>query len=188
MVSVCAEEIDIITEIEKFLKDPRSLDQSQKVIKSLGGLAKYQLKPNNPHEAYARTVLYSSTGLEVMVASWTQHQECLPHDHGSSNGLVINLIGRFEETSYRWKEGLLTPSRSVLHNTEGSLLEVSVAHIHSMHCKDPGGLTLHIYAPAINGMKVFDLNLRRTLTVANNCGAWVPLNPVQIVNEISWNN
>ncbi len=187
MISLRKDDVDLIDEIEKLLLNPQSSAQRQRVVSSVGGLTKYQLKPNHSHEAYARTVLYSTPALEVMVASWTQFQECLPHDHGSSNGMVINLIGQFEETSYRWLDGLLVRRHSVLHNIENSLLEVSVANIHSMHCKNPGGLTLHIYAPAIDGMKVFDMNLRRTLTVANNCGAWVPLNPAQVINEIHWN-
>ena len=177
---------ELIIQIHKLLNRPDSIDNKLKIIQYLGNLQRFQIKPKFPHEAYARTVRYSTEGLEVMIASWNQNQECLPHNHGASKGLVINLIGQFEETFYAWRQGTLTPVHSVLHKEEGSILEIGVSSIHSMHCKDVGGLTLHIYAPAIDKMKVFDLKNSRTLTVVNNCGAWIPLEQDQIINENYW--
>lgn len=180
-------ELELIDLVEQLFRNADSRAHRQAVIGAIGPIDQFRKRPQNPHEAYARNVIYSTPTLEIMIASWTQNQECLPHDHGASNGMVINLSGRFEETAYQWQTGLLIPTGSTVHGVVNSLIEVNIAHIHSMHCKDEGGLTLHMYAPAIQNMKVFDLNLRRTLVVANNCGAWVPLDPSQIQAIQNWN-
>lgn len=157
------------------------------VIAELGDLKQYVRAPNAAHEAYSRTVLYSTPELEIMVACWRQNQECLPHDHGYSNGCVINLLGRFIETSYIWSGGKLVSDEKYIHNHLNSLLDIGAADIHSMHCTDAVGLTLHMYSPAIDDMKVFDLAHERTLVVANNCGSWIPTDESQILKVQSWN-
>ena len=48
------------------------------------------------------------------------------------------------------------------------------------------GLSLHIYFPRIEKMRVYDVEGRRTLVVSDNCGAWIPRQPEQLVNETAW--
>lgn len=156
------------------------------LLSELGFLDHYLRSPEMTHEAYSRTVLLSTPELEVMVASWRQGHECMPHDHGYSEGCVVNLLGRFKETSYAFEGEQLIKTGEAFHQNLYSLMDVDTARVHSMHCVDKEGLTLHIYSPAIDNMKVFDPSVRRTLTVANNCGAWIPVDQKQILKEQFW--
>lgn len=156
------------------------------LMAELGALQNYRLEPNAPNEAYSRSVLYSTPELEIMVACWRQNQECLPHDHGFSEGCVVNLQGRFVETSYSWEKQKLVTSGTWNHDQVLSIMDIGTSDIHSMHCVDPVGLTLHMYSPAINNMKVFDRNQERTLVVANNCGSWIPSDRSLILSESFW--
>lgn len=142
------------------------------------------LRVHPVNEPYGRKVLFRSDKFEVMLATWASGAECAPHDHGFSRGIVWLVEGDFSETHYELTENLVVIGKP-LARTMGTLLRVTPGDIHSMvaHC---GGMSLHIYTPSIHDMKVFDAEKRRTLTVTDDCGAWVPQNTAQIVNEEAW--
>jgi predicted metal-dependent enzyme (double-stranded beta helix superfamily) len=135
-------------------------------------------------EPYGRYILHRGDRFEVMLASWSRGAECAPHDHGFSNGVVWLLDGDFRETHYELEKNLAVLGKSVLR-PHGTLLAVTPGDIHSMVALD-GGVSLHIYTPPIEQMKVFDPNGRRTLIVNGDCGAWVPSSTAQILQEIQW--
>jgi hypothetical protein len=136
------------------------------------------------HDPYGRKVLYRSSSYEVMLATWALGAECAPHDHGFSNGVVWLAQGRFAEIRFAL-DGDLLPLGNPLKREPGVFLHVADGDIHSMRSLD-AGLSLHIYSPPIRAMKVFDRLTRSTLTVSDDCGAWVPQDPTQILDRQAW--
>ena len=123
-------------------------------------------------EPYGRRVLYRDGVGEVVLASWSGNEACAPHDHGTSLGAVFVVQGHFRETVYRMQSGLLE-AVSRRDFARGDLLPVEREEIHGMEPLEPG-VTLHVYAPPISCMRVFDRDRREALTVADECGAWIP--------------
>jgi hypothetical protein len=128
-------------------------------------------------------VLSAAPECEVMLARWTPGEACAPHDHGASAGWVFYLDQDFEEQSYVWRMDGLAPTEIFLHRA-GSFTEVRREEIHSCRCFGPG-LSLHVYFPRIEKMRVYDLVRRQTVTVTDDCGAWIPDQP-QRVQEAAW--
>jgi len=139
--------------------------------------------PSN-HYPYSRKLLYAGPECEVMLATWANSLSCAPHDHGISCGWVFYLQGDFEEMTYRWQDGLLKIDAKRLLPV-GSHIDISENTIHS--CKALSqGLSLHIYFPRIEGMRVHDLRNQQTLLVADDCGAWIPSNKKDVKEIIQW--
>jgi cysteine dioxygenase len=143
-------------------------------------------------EPYGRRPLYRETAGEVMLAGWRGGAECAPHDHAGGEGVVLVLVGTFTETEWLWHEGGLArgPSRRW---QAGDAIPVAVGGIHSMRAHgdrnddgQAGGTTLHLYRPAIAGMRVFDRARRQTLAVRDDCGAWIPRDEALIVSRVAW--
>jgi cysteine dioxygenase len=138
----------------------------------------------DPVTPYSRVVFSAAPECEIMLARWTPDRECAPHDHGASAGWVFYLEGNFVEESYRWQDGELISAGSHAHRA-GTHTEVRKDEIHSCKC-DGQGLSLHIYFPRIERMRVYDPEGRRTITVSDDCGAWIPDRPEQRVAETPW--
>lgn len=176
--------------LEKWVRLLIQGDGSQAVVeglkKSLLPLGQFIRAPLHANESYYRNKLIVMPDLEVMVASWKQNEECLPHDHGTSNGFVLALHGRFIETGYSWNGLQLEPYDRNMNYASGDLMSVKDGDIHSMRCLDRDGLTLHIYHPPVHRMKVYDLNNKTTYTVSDQTGAWVPQNTREILNQQKW--
>ncbi|RYZ79861.1 MAG: hypothetical protein EOP04_26955 [Proteobacteria bacterium] len=164
-----------------FERAPEILAKAGLSIQKLRGLSVPSITMDQP---YGRHVLFQTDQCEVMLASWSKGAECAPHDHGFSKGLVWLVDGNFRETHYELGKNLSVLGKSILRKS-GTILNVTPGDIHSMVALD-GGISLHIYSPAIQDMKVFDPNLRRTLSVTGDCGAWVPTNKNQIISEEAW--
>lgn len=135
-------------------------------------------------EPYGRKVLYRGENFEVMLATWRKGAACAPHDHGFSKGVVWLVDGDFKETHYELKTSLTVLGKTIFHPA-GTLLTVTAGDIHSMVALD-GGMSLHIYTPPIQEMKVFDSQNRCTLTVDDDCGAWIPFDKTQVVSQREW--
>jgi predicted metal-dependent enzyme (double-stranded beta helix superfamily) len=146
-------------------------------------LSRINDKPD-PKQPYSRAVLSASPACEVMLARWSPGRTCAPHDHGASSGWVFYLEQDFEEQGYAWRDGALAPAWTSLHRA-GTYTEVRQREIHSCVCHGPG-LSLHVYFPRIEKMRVYDLAERRTITVADDCGAWIPDRPEQLIHEAAW--
>jgi cysteine dioxygenase len=128
--------------------------------------------PAAPGEPYGRRVLHRDGIGEVVLARWSGKEACAPHDHGTSQGAVFVLEGRFRETVYRMQGGMLEArERREVQRTD--VLSVLRDEIHGMEPLEPS-VTLHVYAPPISCMRVFDRDRREALTVRDECGAWIP--------------
>lgn len=123
-------------------------------------------------EPYSRRLLHSSAAGEIMVANWRRDSACAPHDHGESYGAVLVLAGEFHEQAYLLGRGLEAVGAECRAG-ELDCLPVVPGEIHRM--RSPiGGITLHFYAPAIQGMNVYDEANGFIYTVDDSCGAWIP--------------
>jgi hypothetical protein len=98
--------------------------------------------------------------------------------------VVLVLAGTFTETDWLWRDESLARGASRRWET-GDAIPVAVGGIHSMRAHD-GGTTLHLYRPAIAGMRVFDPAREETLAVRDDCGAWVPRDEALIVSRTAW--
>jgi cysteine dioxygenase len=132
---------------------------------------------------YSRKMLHNDGHIEIMLANWTPKKTCSPHDHGASQGWVFYLKGNFREQKYVWSDGILSLDETQDH-LEGSHIHVNNDGIHSCMSYTEG-LSLHIYFPRIESMRVYDLKNQRTLLVNDDCGAWIP-SPMEIKKEIKW--
>ncbi|MBC7741195.1 MAG: cysteine dioxygenase family protein [Bdellovibrionaceae bacterium] len=137
-------------------------------------------------EPYGRKILFKSPEIEVMLAKWSYQASASPHNHGFSKGLIWFVQGDFSERHFIFSEGELKSSGEPVQFKEGSVAQVVSNDIHSC-CPVKDGVSLHIYSPAIQKMKVWDLKNRETLTVADECGAWIPKDLKLIANRVKWN-
>jgi cysteine dioxygenase len=139
-----------------------------------------------PHagEPYGRRLLHRDQTGEVMLAGWGKDAECAPHDHAGGVGVVQVLDGVFTETDWVWRDGTLALGASRRWRA-GDSIPVVAGGIHSMLAHG-AGTTLHLYTPAISGMRVFDPARRQTLSVRDECGAWVPRDEALILARVDW--
>jgi ubiquinone/menaquinone biosynthesis C-methylase UbiE len=172
--------------IHHLLQGDENQERFAQIKKMLLPLSQFQKTPENPHEAYCRNVLISNGQFEVMIASWKKNMDCLPHDHGFSKGRVVILEGTFVETNYKWVGTNLEADGALLTYNENDVVHIDSNDVHSMHCLDEGGLTLHIYTPPIQKMKVYSLEEKLTYTVSDNCGAWIPKDDRQVLSKTNW--
>jgi len=135
-------------------------------------------------EPYARSVLHSTDQGEVMLAAWRRGGLAAPHDHGLARGFVVILAGQFFETTYQF-DGCELRARGEHEHTTGDLLQAPPGLIHDLYAAEDG-LTLHVYVPRIQGMRVYDQASRTTLRVADDCGAWVPRATEAILERRPW--
>ena len=136
------------------------------------------------HEPYGSRVLFCSDDYEVKLLSWAVGATCAPHDHGLSDGIIWLAQGRFLETHYIFN-GTLELSGSTVHNETNTVLSIDHNDIHSLLAAD-GGTSLHIHFPPVHDMQVYDYKNRRTVTVRDECGAWIPCDKNQILDESEW--
>lgn len=106
-----------------------------------------------------------------MLAAWRPGARSAPHDHGNSEGVVIVLAGNFSETRFEFDGESLRRRGSERYAAWDALVAPHGA-IHQMST-DGGGYTLHVYAPCIDAMRVYDITRRSTLLVTGDSGAWV---------------
>lgn len=136
-------------------------------------------------EPYSRKILFKSKDMEVMIANWSMKTVSSPHNHGASRGLIWFVDGSFAEQNFIFRnQDLVHVDDSVLYK-ENSVVKVVSSDIHSCG-PESEGISLHLYSPPINKMKVWDCDQRRTLTVADDCGAWVPSNSQLILSSVNW--
>lgn len=134
---------------------------------------------------YGRKVLHQNGLFEVVGMNWSIDQECAPHDHGNSSGLISITAGEVVHTAYRIDEGGTPQLHKKMHKRAGDILFAPRGFVHSMgNRKRERLITLHVYSPPITGMKVYDLRKCAACVVSNDCGAWWPASQRQVVREI----
>ena len=137
-----------------------------------------------PGEPYGRRTLHRDEAGEVMLAGWRTDAACAPHHHAGGVGVVRVLDGAFTEIDWVWRDGILTRGASRRWRA-GESIPVIASGIHSMVAHS-AGTTLHLYRPAISGMRVFDPERRQTLSVRDDCGAWVPRDEALVLARVDW--
>ena len=136
-------------------------------------------------EPYGRHLLYAGSEGEALIMGWRDDSPCAPHDHGAARGVVLILRGEGIEREWIVEEERVRPGRS-RELVAPAMVHVLPGVVHSMTARG-SAVTLHLYTPAITGMRVYDVERRRTLVVANDCGAWIPDDSL-IRSEHEWNN
>jgi cysteine dioxygenase len=135
---------------------------------------------------YGRKVICSTPEIELLVMNWAPRQECAPHDHGRSFGWIQIVDGTARHRLYTLDQHDVPAL--YLQRTEhaGQLYFAPHGQVHQMG--NPGLerlITLHLYAPPISGMHIYDLERCRVCVVSDDCGAWWPAEKRQLLRERS---
>lgn len=133
---------------------------------------------------YSRRVLAEGPAGEAMLATWRAGGKSAIHDHGGADGAVIILAGDFIETHFQLRGGSLRSGKSLSYRP-GMVARVTAHSIHDMHAPQ-GGVTLHLYAPEPQPVRLFDPALRRTVTVGSGAGAWLPARSEHVLAVEPW--
>ncbi|MYL34514.1 hypothetical protein GLW08_13390 [Pontibacillus yanchengensis] len=133
---------------------------------------------------YYRKLLYQNEQVELLVMNWSE-LECAPHDHGHSYGWIQVIRGTSENTIYEVNGNQIPEELFSMNESERSVFFAPKKGVHKMKgTSDAGLVTLHLYAPPITGMKVYDLETCAACVVSDDCGAWWPDEQRQKVREI----
>ncbi|WP_367136070.1 cysteine dioxygenase family protein [Saccharothrix sp. HUAS TT1] len=134
---------------------------------------------------YGRKPLFSNGVVEAIVMNWAADRECAPHDHGRSFGWIQVVSGTIDHRLYTLdQDDIPTPFAERVENT-GSFMFAPRGAVHSMGNRNGDvTVTLHVYAPPIAGMVVYDLEKCAACVVADDCGAWWPEDQRQRLREI----
>lgn len=121
---------------------------------------------------YGRNVIFRSENFEIILMNWKPGKCSYIHDHGNSYGVVYVLTDGGNNVAYDadykhiatiplFKGQFVQVPKGIYHKIENPTADFSV--------------TLHFYAPPLNGMKVIDeKDTNRQFIVTNETGAWEP--------------
>jgi len=112
-------------------------------------------------ERYARNLVYRCAGFELLLLCWGEGHTSPIHDHSGQECWMAILEGEFDEVHYSEPEG---PEGVPMGTGRVRRFQAgNVAYIHddiALHLirPTPGtrGVTLHLYADAIDACRVFD--------------------------------
>jgi cysteine dioxygenase len=121
---------------------------------------------------YGRKCAFQSPNFEVVVMNWKPNEQSNIHDHANSFGCVYSVSGKANNVLYN---GNLDEIACIplVNNT---IAEVPKGVYHIIENKnDDFAVSLHFYAPPMDGMKVIDKEDKtKNYFVKNECGAWNP--------------
>ncbi len=143
-----------------------------------------QVPRASPGEPYGRLPIYKGSEGEVLLVRWEEKHFCAPHDHGGARTIICLLRGTFWERHYSFDGRKLT-TESDREVEAPTVMSVRANTIHDMQATG-GGFAVHFYLPAVSSMRVFDITNRRTITVGESCGAWIPGNAKLIERQDAW--
>jgi SAM-dependent methyltransferase len=132
---------------------------------------------------YARAILSADATHEVMLAAWAPGLWSAPHDHGGSAGWVLVLEGALRERRHRVDavDGLVTQDEEV--HRAGTWIRIARGAIHSARAEEGPCRTLHVYAPGVAAMRLYDAAARRVLLVDGAHLAALPEDPDLVRHE-----
>lgn len=132
---------------------------------------------------YQRELLERSDTREILLMRWRPGASSAAHDHGRARGRVFVVAGTVEErVVVEAADGLrVTAVRRV---SAPAILEVEPGVVHVMHAVD-AALTLHVYEPPIERMRIWDAERREVLEVDDDHGAWQP-EPDRVIARAAW--
>ncbi len=130
------------------------------------------LVSSQPPAPYQRELLERTEAREVLFMRWRAGATSAAHDHGRAHGRIHVIAGTVEErTVITTDDGLaVTAVRRV---SAPAILEVEAGLVHVMHAVD-AALTLHVYEPPVDVMRIWDPERREVLVVDDDHGAWLP--------------
>ena len=104
--------------------------------------------------------------------NWKPMQSSNIHNHGNSFGCVYSVTGNANNILYNDNLEQIA-SIPLINNT---IAEVPKGIYHAIENKnDAYAVSIHFYAPPMNGMNVIDKeNKEESYFVTNDCGAWNP--------------
>jgi Cysteine dioxygenase type I len=140
--------------------------------------------PAGTGEPYGRHPVYRGPEGEVLLVRWEEGQFCAPHDHGGARAIICLLRGEFWERHYSF-DGRSLVAEADRELESPAVMSVRANTIHDMQATG-GGFGVHFYLPAVSTMRVFDTDKRRTITVGETCGAWLPRNPNLTLRQEPW--
>jgi cysteine dioxygenase len=121
---------------------------------------------------YQRELLERSDTREILLMRWRPGASSAAHDHGRARGRVFVVSGTVEErVVVEGADGLVITT--VRRASAPAILEVEPGVVHVMHAVD-AALTLHVYEPPIERMRIWDPERREVLEVDDEHGAWQP--------------
>jgi cysteine dioxygenase len=124
---------------------------------------------------YGRQKLLANDHVEIIIMNWATQRQCSPHDHGSSFGVVSVVQGTIVHDLYTLDQDDIPIKYFSRTEREGTHYFAPKGMVHSMgNPLSSPAITLHIYAPPITKMKVYDLENCLTCVVSDDCGAWWP--------------
>lgn len=146
----------------------------------------YQVEDS--HRPYSKRLLLENDFIEIVLIKWKYQIPCTPHDHGNSWGYVKILNGSLENTSYSIKnDSLYTKKNQVTSHGKEELLYIPKNYIHSIESTNKQTTTLHFYVTPIKNMKIYNFEEKKGYIVSSDSGAWLPLEPHQILKEFPIN-
>ncbi|MBV1858616.1 MAG: cysteine dioxygenase family protein [Nannocystaceae bacterium] len=150
------------------------VDALEAMLEDVSAVVRPEMAVGDPDRAYGRTVLLAAPGLEIMLARWTPGISCAPHDHGGARGTVCVLQGHATHRVWEFVSGRLrcTSTQGI---ATGERIRCGRRLIHSMEQGEgvEALVTLHLYAPAIETMTVYDTRLGTSIVVEGSSGAWI---------------
>lgn len=131
---------------------------------------------------YGRKKIFANNEVELIVMNWAARRDCAPHDHGSSFGWVNVLSGEVRHTLYTLDQNDVPTPYLTRTEKRGTRYFAARSMVHAMgNPSDELTVTVHIYAPPITEMKVYDLEKCAVCVVSDDCGAWWPADQRQLL-------
>jgi len=135
-------------------------------------LGSYHLDPGD--KPYGRNKIFNNGKIELVFLTWGPDSICDVHDHGESCGLVKVVRGNISNIIYSPDKETGEPRhQQEEYVVDDVFIEVPKDSWHQMKNNlDDYTYTLHVYAPPVEDMQVFDKDKRQLITVDDDCGAW----------------
>ncbi|RQW19029.1 hypothetical protein EH196_18970 [Bacillus sp. C1-1] len=140
---------------------------------------------SSSEKPYYRKLLFQSKHVELLLMNWSG-LDCAPHDHGNSYGWIQVIAGNVSNQLFRVQSNELPELFVEKYYKQGKTFFAPKKSVHRME-GNKGLLTLHLYAPPISGMKVYDLKKCAACVVSDDCGAWWPEDQKQRLKVIQLN-
>ena len=121
---------------------------------------------------YGRKCAFRSSNFEVVVMNWKPFEQSNIHDHADSFGCVYSVSGSANNVLYNGN----LEEIACIPLVNNKIAEVPKGIYHAIENNNEDySVSLHFYAPPMQGMKVIDKEDKtKSYFVNNESGAWNP--------------